>query len=193
MHGTSDTDGNMEAEGDIPGCKRTARNTGGVCRKRRLLPWGNCDSMVGNGDGIDETVGVAVGINDWVGTQGPLWWEGDVRGFRWVLRWVATTLCAKPLPHVATGKDRVIVLDVNGETEAIACHASHLNGICNQRYEHTFVGVVVAMRAVGDGLGKGDNIRLGSSVVGSELGAGVGNGLVVGDCEGRSSMRTLSW
>ena len=145
--------------------------------------------MVGNGDGIDETVGVAVGINDWVGTQGPLWWEGDVRGFRWVLRWVATTLCAKPLPHVATGKDRVIVLDVNGETEAIACHASHLNGICNQRYEHTFV----AMTAVGDGLGKGDNIRLGSSVVGSELGAGVGNGLVVGDCEGRSSMRTLSW
>ena len=81
------------------------------------------------------------------------------------------------------------MLDVNGETEAIACHASHLNGICNQRYEHTFV----AMTAVGDGLGKGDNIRLGSRVVGSELGAGVGNGLVVDDCEGRSSMRTLSW
>ena len=28
---------------------------------------------IGNGDAICETVGVTVGTNDWVGTQGPLW------------------------------------------------------------------------------------------------------------------------
>ena len=55
------------------------------------------------------------------------------------------------------------------------------------------VGVVVAVRVVGDGL---DSVT--SRVVGAELVAGVGKGLVLGRCEGRSSWRdepteSLSW
>ena len=78
MRGTSGTDGKMETEGDregwlemngtddTNGSFETVGNADGVCRKRRLSRWG---IVIRNG----KTVGVAVGTNDWVGTQGLLW------------------------------------------------------------------------------------------------------------------------
>ena len=83
MRGTSGTDGKMETEGDregwlemngtddTNGSFETVGNADRLCRKRRLSRWG---IVIRNG----KTVGVAVGTNDWVGTQGPLW--GRVMG-----------------------------------------------------------------------------------------------------------------
>ena len=125
---------------------------------RRLSRWG---IVIRNG----KTVGVAVGTNDWVGTQGPLW--GRVMG-----------------PSVGESQRFC---------EQSSCHRKRKGPSSRAEMWMSFEGVVVAMRAVGDGQDFGD-FKGGWNRASSRCGERAGRGPL----RGRSSWRDeptepLSW